>query len=179
MLGRMDQPVKQTLVDRAVAGDGQAFAKLIEAHYDQIYKVAWKWCGNGVDAEDIAQEVCIKLGQSIAKFSGKSKFSTWLYRITLNTARDNQRKRKYEGDLSDADDMAADVVAADKVIENNQLWQMVSRLKPKERDAILLVYSEGLSHAEAGEIMDCKEGTVSWQISEAKKHLKKWLKSDG
>ena len=67
----------RALVVRAQNGDPEAFGELIEDHYDLIYRTAWKWCGNRADAEDIAQDVCVKLGQAIAGFDGRSAFSSW------------------------------------------------------------------------------------------------------
>ena len=81
----------RALVLRAQRGDAQAFGELLESHYDLIHRTAWKWCGNRADAEDIAQDVCVKLGSVLAGFDHRSAFSSWLYRITLNAVRDLQR----------------------------------------------------------------------------------------
>ena len=66
------------LVKRAVRGDRAGFAALISRHYETIFRIAWKWCGNRDDAEDIAQDVCLRLARNIARFDGNSHFSTWL-----------------------------------------------------------------------------------------------------
>ena len=96
------QAITQALVARARNGDGQAFAQLLEEHYERIYRTAWKWCGNGDDAEDVAQEVCIKLGQAIAGFDGRSACSSWDDRLTPNAVRDLQRSRQRRGRHVDA-----------------------------------------------------------------------------
>ena len=82
------------LVYAAAGGCTAAFAALIDANYEHIHAMAWRWVGNGADAEDIAQDVCIKLGKSIRDFRGESAFTTWLYRITYNTAIDHLRARQ-------------------------------------------------------------------------------------
>ena len=175
----MDQVVEQSLIDKARAGDAASFTALLEQHYDLIYRVAWKACGNVSDAEDVAQEVCIKLGTSLSNFEGRSKFSSWLYRITLNAARDFLRKKKDHAPLDGIKDTADGNVPTDEQLEMKQLWSLVRKLPERQSSAVLLVYGEGRSHAEAGKILECKEGTISWALSEARKTLGDWLQSDG
>ena len=79
------------LVARAKAGDRLAFSQLVEDNYDFIFRTACKWTGKKSDAEDIAQEVCIKLATAIHSFDGRSAFTSWLYRVTINMVRDMQR----------------------------------------------------------------------------------------
>ena len=163
------------LVDRAKAGDRLAFGQLVEKHYDFIYRTACKWTGKKSDAEDIAQEVCIKLATAIQSFDGRSAFTSWLYRVTINMVRDMQRSTTRRNKNVDAfalvhpeDDPGdqEDSTAA------KELWAAVSELPDKQREAIMLVYAEDMNHAAAAEIMGCKEATVSWHIHEAKKTLR-------
>lgn len=165
----------RALVVRAQHGDAEAFGELIEEHYDLIHRTAWKWCGNRADAEDIAQDVCLKLGQAIAGFDGRSAFSSWVYRITLNAVRDLQRAGQRRGKHADA---YAELSPGDQPAEqeeaatSRQLWAAVRQLPEKQRDAVLLVYAEDLSHAAAAEIMGIKEATVSWHVHEARRTLR-------
>lgn len=165
----------RVLVARAQNGDPEAFGELIEDHYELIYRTAWKWCGSRTDAEDIAQDVCVKLGGAIGGFDGRSAFSSWVYRITINAVRDMRRARSRRGKYANAyaevtpDDQPADQEAA---ATSRQLWAAVRTLPDKQRDAVLLVYAEELSHAAAAEIMGCKPATVSWHVHEARKTLK-------
>jgi len=87
----MEKISDQELAGAAALGDAAAFARLIERHYDMIFRVAYKWCGVREDAEDIAQDVCVKLGTVIHGYRAEAAFSSWLYRITLNAVRDFQR----------------------------------------------------------------------------------------
>src|SRR5690606_24279669 len=80
------------LVARAQRGDRAAFAMLLEAHYERIYRLAYRWCGHREDAEDVAQDVAIKLAGALKGFDGRSAFTSWLYRIVLNAVRDRQRQ---------------------------------------------------------------------------------------
>ncbi len=163
------------MVTLAQAGDAEAFGALIDAHYDLIYRTAYKWSGHRADAEDIAQDVCVKLGSALKSFDGRSAFSSWLYRITLNGVRDMVRARGRRGRQVDAfalispQDSPAEQEAA---ATSSQLWSAVRQLPEQQRDAVLLVYAEDLSHAAAAQIMGCKEATVSWHIHAAKKTLR-------
>jgi RNA polymerase sigma-70 factor (ECF subfamily) len=169
----MCEPADQILVQRSVAGDRAAFAELVGRHYDLIYRVAFKWCGNQADAEDIAQTVCMKLGKAIRSFDARSAFSSWLYRVTLNAVRDHHRADKSRRNRDDAAaELAETAVDPEPDDTMDELWAAVAELPEKQRDAVLLIYSEGRSHAEAASILDCAESTVSWHVHEAKKRLK-------
>jgi RNA polymerase sigma-70 factor, ECF subfamily len=164
------------MVRRAQGGDRRAFEALIATHYQRIFRIAYKWLGRREDAEDVAQEVCVKLPAVLKSFDGRSAFSSWLYRVTLNAVRDLQRKQGRSARNTKA---LAEVIervvapAQDKGLEAEQLWDAVRRLPPQQCDAVLLVYGQELSHAEAATIMGCKQNTVAWHIHEAKKTLKK------
>lgn len=165
-----------TLIERARQGDSQAFSALVEANYDFVHAVAWRWSGNVSDAEDIAQDVCVKLAQAIAGFRGASRFRTWLYTLTLNTVRDYQRKRAREwrnaGHFIADPAFAAVAAANDNSDQAEELWAAVRALPDKQCDAVLLVYAEGLTHAAAADVMGCSETTISWHVHEARKRLK-------
>jgi len=167
--------VTRALVVRAQHGDAEAFAELLADHYDMIHRTAWKWCGNRADAEDVAQDVCVKLGSALAGFDGRSAFSSWVYRITLNAVRDMQRAGRRRGKYADA---YAEISPGEQAPEqeaaatSGQLWQAVRQLPEKQRDAVLLVYAEELSHAAAAEIMGIREATVSFHVHEARKTLR-------
>jgi RNA polymerase sigma factor (sigma-70 family) len=163
------------LVNRAKSGDRVAFGQLVEDHYDFIFRTACKWTGKKSDAEDIAQEVCIKLATAIRSFDGRSAFTSWLYRVTINMVRDMQRSTSRRGKTVDAFSLVHpedDPGGQEESATAKQLWEAVSALPDKQREAIMLVYAEDMNHAEAATIMGCKEATVSWHIHEAKKTLR-------
>lgn len=173
------QPVRtggdNVLVNRAKAGDRLAFAQLLEDHYDFIFRTACKWSGRKSDAEDIAQDVCIKLATAIQSFDGRSAFTSWLYRVTVNMVRDMQRSSSRRDKNIDAFSLVHpedDPGNQEESATAKELWRAVSELPEKQREAIMLVYAEDMNHADAAEIMGCKEATVSWHIHEAKKTLR-------
>lgn len=172
------EPSDFDLIASAQAGDSAAFGRLVERHYDFIHRVAWRWSGRRADTEDIAQEVCARLGRAIRTYRGGGAFTTWLYAMTMNAARDLVRKSARETAKAEAFGLHALVEgqgAPGPDDRAERLWDAVRRLPDKQRDAVLLVYGEELSHAEAADAMACAEATVSWHIHEAKKRLKALL----
>jgi RNA polymerase sigma-70 factor (ECF subfamily) len=142
-------------------------------HYDFIHATAWKWTRNRVDAEDIAQDVCIRLASAIRTFRGEGRLRTWLYTLVLNAVRDLARKslRERRRDEAWAADPTQQPPSADDD-DMQEVWTAVQTLPAKQRDCVMLVYSEGLAHAEAAEVLGCSEPTVSWHLHEARKRLR-------
>ena len=180
--GPADQALTdQVLAERASDGDRTAFSVLVERHYAFIHRVAWKWCRDRSAAEDIAQNVCLRLGSAIRTWRAESAFSTWLYRLTINAAHDHARFAAREMRRTQALSVHAkamgqagtETVASD----GDHLWAVVRGLPEKQRDAVLLVYGEELSHAEAAAVMGCAESTVSYHLHTARKRLKSLLGS--
>ncbi|WEK03431.1 MAG: RNA polymerase sigma factor [Candidatus Devosia phytovorans] len=178
--GDISEPSDTTehLIERVKAGDARAFERLISEHYRFIYKTAFRWLGHKSDAEDVTQSVCMRLANAIGHFDGRSKFTSWLYSVTLNAVRDLQRNHKRQGRHVDAvAAVACEEIAPDQEnqLRVNDIWRIVRQLPEKQRDAVMLVFGEQLSQAEAAVIMGCKEVTVSWHIHNARKSLKDLL----
>lgn len=163
------------LIQRVKRGDARAFEQLVSDHYRFIYKTAFRWLGHTSDAEDVAQSVCMRLADAISRFDGRSKFTSWLYAITLNAVRDLQRSHQRRSRQIDA---MATVTREEMGPEQedrlhvDDIWRIVRELPEKQRDAVLLVFGEQLSQSEAAAIMGCKEVTVSWHIHNARKSLR-------
>lgn len=164
------------LVKRAVAGDARAFRDLLDLHYGTVFRMAFRFCGNKHDAEDVTQMACLKMAQNIGNFRAESAFTTWLYSLVLNTARDwlrtkNRQTRGSVG-IEAADDVDSGAVNPEQSLEIQQKMDKVRALPEPEREIVWLVFGEGLSHKQVAEIMGVAEGTISWRISEARKILK-------
>jgi RNA polymerase sigma-70 factor (ECF subfamily) len=170
------------LVELSVAGDAKAFECLVKRHYLTVYKVSYKWCGVKEDAEDITQEVLIKLAQKLKTFGRNSSFKTWLYRIIINTAKDYHRKhatkRAYETAFAAERSTDNPGSQEDEHIDAARLYKSLDKLPEKQKMAVLLVFSEGLTHKEAAQVLRCPEATVSWRMFQAKKRLKKSLEHE-
>jgi RNA polymerase sigma-70 factor, ECF subfamily len=165
-----------TLATKAAAGCRASFAVLVARHYDRIYRLAWRWCGSRTEAEDVAQDVCVKLAGAIGRFRHEASVSTWVYQIAFTTATDRLRSRQRivpfaPSDLSKlAEASVAGTPESDAI--DAELWANVRALPDQQRDAVLLVYGEDLSHAEAAHLMGCSEKTVSWHLHAARKRLR-------
>ncbi|MCP4750139.1 MAG: RNA polymerase sigma factor [Proteobacteria bacterium] len=157
-------------------GDVAAFESLVEASYLFVYKVAYKWGGKKEDAEDTTQEVFVKLAARIGGFKETSGFQTWLYRITLNTAKDLARanKRKLARETAYMEDRVAKAsVSLQEVSLTEKLHILLEMLPGKLKETAVLVFGEGLNHREAAKALNCAETTISWRIFQVKKKLRK------
>jgi RNA polymerase sigma-70 factor (ECF subfamily) len=175
--------VDRELIEKAAGGCRAAFATLLEAHYVAIYRMAWRWLGTREEAEDVAQDVCVKLASAIGTFRGAAGFSTWLYRVTYSAATDHirARERARRAESPEVVMMLHEPIAPspEAAVLGAELWDEVRRLPAQQRDAVLLVYGEDLSHGEAAAIMGCTEKTVSWHLHEARKRLRALLEAVG
>lgn len=157
----------------ACAGSRRAFETLVTRHYDRMFRFACQWCGDRTSAQDIVQEAAIKLARVICSFDGRAAFTSWLYRLVINCGIDWQRgQKRHAGSGGDAEapGVAAEGSAED-ALHARQVLAQVDSLPAAQRTALLLVFGQGLSHAEAAQAMEVKESTVSWYIHEARKAL--------
>lgn len=161
-------------VRAAAAGDRDAFAALLERHYDRIHGLAWQLTGSRADADDIAQDVCCALVEKIGSFRGEAKFTTWLCGITVNAVRDLGRRRRSFGGLTQRLAVLTGLAPApDGRDLYDAIWMKsaIARLKPAYRDTAVLVAGQQLSHAEAAAILGVAESTVSWRMHEIRRLL--------
>lgn len=163
------------LVPEAQAGNRQAFESLLERHYGMMFRVAWQWCGVREDAEDIAQEASIKLAQNLSGFMFESAFTTWLYRLVINTAKDyyrakNRRAAREAPMYEDAVYISEEPTPEEKM-EYKDTLKAISELPEHLRETVVLVCWQGLTHREASDVLDCEEGTVSWRMHEAREKI--------
>ena len=162
------------LVSAACVGDREAFAALLERHYDRIHGLAWHLTGSRADADDIAQDVCCTLVEKIGSFRGEAKFTTWLIGITFNACRDWRRRRGSFRLFTEKMAVLAGIAAApDGRDLYDAIWlkSAIAKLKPALRDTAVLVAGQQLSHAEAAAILKVAEATVSWRMHEVRRIL--------
>ena len=164
----------QALVARAQAGDVDAFEALVRAHTREVYVHAVRFFGDEQTAEDVVQEVFIKVYRSLRSFDGTAAFSTWLYRVTRNTCLDAVRSGKrrpvpidpVDAALEAGPDDLADTVAVSAAIESG-----MRALPPEDRDALQAVTLFGLSYAEASKALGVPAGTVKSRVFRARRAL--------
>jgi len=175
----MDSYNDMELVRLSVGGDARAFEHLVRRHYMTVYRISYRWCGVKEDAEDITQDVFVKLARKLRTFGQKSSFKTWLYRIAINTAKDFLRKyaikNAYESTWAFQQGSKNPEPPEDDHLDAAKLYSELGKLPEKQKTAILLVFGEGLSHREASRVLNCPETTISWRIFQARKKLKRSL----
>jgi RNA polymerase sigma-70 factor (ECF subfamily) len=162
------------LVIRASEGDIGAFTKLVRDNSSLVYRVALRMLGTD-DAQDASQEVWVRVWRNIKSFRGESAFTTWLYRITVNTCLSIRQKeaRREERELGDevpylpepsggdADPEAAALSAE----RREEIQAALQHVRAEHRAALVLRHMEGLSYAEIAEVLDIPDGTAKGWVS--------------
>ena len=164
---------EDALIKQAQNGDARAFEELLGIHYDTLFRFAYKWCGNREDAEDVTQQACMKLARSIDQFRFDAAFTSWLYRLVINCAKDWSKSQKRHHGQDDIEDHT-EIESVNSTESNVLAWQVLSQLDSLPdgiKETILLVHAEGLSHREAADALGVKESTISWRLHEVRKSL--------
>lgn len=164
----------ERLAGQAAEGDGDAFASLLARHYDRVFALCFRLTGARAEAEDLTQDICTALPAKLIRFDGRSRFTTWLYRVVVNAAHDRRRKQATHAKAADGWgdwELARQAENAETAERIDWLTGAMRALPDDLRDTLALVLDD-MTHAEVGEVLGISEGTVSWRISEAKKHLK-------
>ncbi len=164
----------QGLAARASQGDVEAFRRLVKDHSALVYRVALRVLG-APDAQDASQEVWVRVWRNIGRFRGESAFSTWLYRITVNTCLSAQRKELRRDEREHAEEIPylpepsgddTDPEAAALSAERRaEIESALGRVRAEHRAALVLRHMEGLSYAEISEILDVPDGTAKGWVS--------------
>jgi RNA polymerase sigma-70 factor, ECF subfamily len=172
------EDIDSTIVS-AQQGDRDAFARLVESHYDVIFNFAFKYTGNREDAEDVTHESCIKLAKFLGQFRFDSAFSTWLYRLVINCARDMYKSRKLPDQAGEqVEEQHTETAGAESGVLLQQILKEVEGMGGGFRETVVLVVGEELTHSEAAVVLGVKESTVSWRMFEMRKRLKALLPSE-
>lgn len=157
-------------------GDREAFGKLFDACRDRVYAIAFGICNDRNAAADVSQEVFMKLLTRLPQFDGRASFATWLYRIVLNTAIDQQRGRRKSAPLPetlpDSRRLDEDYAAQQRRI---RVQRAVQSLPAKLRGPLVLRHTEGLSYADIARVLGVSMGTVASRLSRAHARLAREL----
>jgi len=163
--------------DLAVAaqnGDEQAFETLIARQYDRLFRLCFRLTGAQHEAEDLTQDICAALPSKLVRYDRRAKLTTWLYRVAVNAAHDRRRKQQTFGRAADGWgdwELNRQAVIKENADRADWLTTAMAQLTPDLRDTLALVLDD-MTHAETGEVLGISEGTVSWRLSEARKHLR-------
>jgi len=186
---------EREMVERARAGDLDAFDRLIRRYQDQVFSVAFRLLGNEDDAADVTQDVFLACFRHLKNFRGGSKVSTWLHRITINMVKNLWSRRKRQGSdrtfsLDEAPDpdggAPIDTIADSKAnprreAADAEIYEVLERkileLEPDFREVIVLRFIEGLSYEEIAEVTGEPLGTVKSRIFRARRALRDLMKN--
>lgn len=182
----------EVLISRFKEGDKDSFRRLVEKYQTKVYSIVLAMIRDKNDADDLSQEIFIKVYRGLIHFKGKSKFFTWLYRITINTCLNaqNTRKRKpktillsypvgeKENPLSTQ--LPQDTVKSPmEILKNKELGVKmklaIDSLSDGLREVFILREVEDLSYRELSKILQCSEGTIKSRLFRAREGLKKKL----
>jgi RNA polymerase sigma-70 factor (ECF subfamily) len=165
------------------AGRPEDFEAVYQAYAPMVRRTVWS-LGRAEDLDDIVQEVFVRLWRHWGQFDGRSERKTWIYRVTINTARSHWRSR---GRLKAAlQRFWTALPRAQAAAPAQEAWDLdrglaaaLARLDPRQREALTLVHLEGLSVAEAGQAMGVPEGTVKSRLFHARARMQALLSEDG
>jgi len=180
---------ERLLIDRAQQGEMEAFRELVERSKINVYRLAYDLTGNRHDAEDLSQDVFVKAYRSLRLFRGDAKWSTWLYRITVNAAMDRKKTKaqKYltyhdpsAGEKDDQELMPHDPEPSpdrltDAGLIRGNIERALEALSAKERSVFVLRHYHDLSLRQIAETMGISEGTVKSFLFRAIRRLRKSL----
>jgi len=167
------------LMERVKNGDDGAFEELLTRHYQSVYRLAYRFLYDSPEAEDITQEVFLRVFRAAQTYSPKAKFSTWLYTITKNLCFNELRKKRSVTIFSIEDEMLPELSSMDespvsKLEEaevKKRVLDAVRELPANLRIAVLLLKYHGLSYEEVAEILGCTVNAVKLRVHRAKKFL--------
>ena len=176
------------LIEQLKLGDETAFKTIVEQWKDMVYNTILGIVQNETEAEDLAQDVFIKVFEKIGTFKGDSKFSTWLYRIATTTALDHLRSKKRKkrfgflqslGGESDEKDLIPDFHHPGVRLDNKEraavLFKAIESLPENQKTAYTLHKLEGLSYRDVSEVLNTTVSAVESLMSRANQNLRKEL----
>jgi len=177
------EPISEELMLAACQqGDRDAFRQLVETYQDKVFSIAvYSLGGDEAAANDVTQQVFLKLMTTIRQFRGDSAFTTWLYRLVVNACVDEQRKRRRFLSFEDwlpvtkPEDRNVPEQLYAKVELAESVQQAIKDLSPKLRMPILLKYVEGMSYDEIANVLECSKGTVASRLNRGHQKLARKL----
>jgi RNA polymerase sigma-70 factor (ECF subfamily) len=174
----MDEDSDEALMARAAGGDRAAFNALARRHAGSVIALATHILGSRAEAEDVAQDAMLRVWTNAPRWKPVARFRTWLTRIVVNLCLDRKRRTPWlpletAGEITDP---APDAEAQHAATQTEQrMAAAIDKLPPRQRAAIALTYSEGMSNAETADILDTSVSAVETLLSRAKDSLRRAL----
>jgi RNA polymerase sigma-70 factor (ECF subfamily) len=175
---------KAELIEKARSGDIAAYQEFIRFYSARVHAIAYQMVGNSIDAQDVAQEVFIRLHRSLHTYKPRFNFMTWLYRLTVNHSIDFLRRHSRHKNIS-LEDFTDESLLKDRVpspdssLELNEMKGIIQQISEgltwKQRKVFVLRDLQGFSTEEVAQILKCRVSTVRVHLSKARKHIKNAL----
>jgi RNA polymerase sigma-70 factor (ECF subfamily) len=174
----LQNPVEADLIEGCRNGSVAAFEQLFLKHGERMKSIARNIVGNTADAEDAVQDAFLKIHRNASMFKGRAAFSTWIYRILLNSCYDLMRRRMKRVQECHESELEPGVLELQGSPSGDHplritLERSLRKLNERNRTVFLLYEVEGFTHREIAEMLDIPEGTSKNALFEAKKHLQK------
>lgn len=168
----------EALMGRIARGDEQAFRALSRRHVPAMVALARRILGNGADAEDVAQEAMLRVWRHAPRWQPLAQFRTWLTRVVVNLCLDRKRRAPWvaleaAGEIVDTSANAGEKAEADE--RERLLKAAIERLPARQRTAIVLTYTEGMSNAQAAEMLGTSVSAVETLLIRGKQNLRRAL----
>jgi RNA polymerase sigma-70 factor, ECF subfamily len=171
------------VIRRAQRGDEQAFTLIVRAYEAPIFNYVLRMVGNRTLAEDLTQDVFLRVFQGLRGYSSRARFTTWLYQVAKNRVVDELRSEERRPRALVMIDDAPQLEVVDAPIELNEaisvLWRSVEELSPDLKEALLLRDISGLSYNEIADTLDVTLATVKWRIFKAREEVQRALEEQG
>ena len=168
---------------KAQRGDERAFTLIVRTYETPVYNYVLRLIGDRALAEDLTQEVFLRVFQGLPKFSLRSKFTTWLFQVTKNRVLDELRANERRPRFSVALDDIPPLEVVDAPLENveamDAVWRSVGNLTPDLKMALLLRDVVGLSYTEIADALEITLATVKWRIYKAREEVQLALAREG
>ncbi len=174
----------QLYIQRVINGENHVFSLLVDKYKHMVFTLALRMVKNREEAEEVSQDTFIRVYNSLDKFKGESKFSTWLYRITYNKSLDCLKKQKRTIDSFSVDgyddmnfpDMENIINGIERKERKIEIAKVLKELSPDDNTLITLFYYEDLSLAEISEVMGISSNTVKVKLFRSRNRLAVLLK---
>ncbi len=170
------------LIRRFREGDASAFDALYEKYYGRVFSLARGILNNNEDALDAVQETFVQVWRNLKRFEAKSQFSTWLYRISVNTAiqhaRRSKRHRQNTVPLETAETLPGGTVPEVSELKE-QVYQTLTRMREEDRAVLVLYYWENQSLEEIAEVLGCTANAAKTRLFRARERFREiWIEME-
>lgn len=180
----MEEAAERQLIARCRQGSEAAFAELVDAFKGLVYGVIWRTTNDAGRADDLAQEVFLKIHRGLPDFRGQARLSTWIYRIVINVCSEARMPSRDWGldDIAPGTEVARGVASRDRAFGDlelrDRMEKALARLPPHVRFLVSAHYLDGRKYEELALALDMPVGTVKTHLFRAKRRLRELLESE-